>query len=179
MRATRLFAAVLTGVLTILAGTGAGLARTPGDGRYGFQNYKSGLFIQPPGDTTASYARLVQDVIVRSGGDLKSSQNWREQRLVSGNYHLLAGNSSLRMGIDFASTAAGASAIQAPAGLGALNQQWIILRSLNLPADIYEIRNVNSGKCLGIDRASTSVGAAVMQFTCDGSVNQGWRKVDL
>ncbi|MER6526387.1 RICIN domain-containing protein [Streptomyces sp. NPDC001508] len=38
----------------------------------------------------------------------------------------------------------------------------------------FELHNRKSGKCLGIDGASTANGATAAQFTCDGSANQGW-----
>lgn len=39
---------------------------------------------------------------------------------------------------------------------------------------IRTFQNVNSKRCIGVDRASTSSGAYIKQFTCDGSDNQTW-----
>lgn len=39
---------------------------------------------------------------------------------------------------------------------------------------ILPIQNLNSQRCIGVDRASTSSGAYIKQFRCDGSDNQEW-----
>lgn len=36
-------------------------------------------------------------------------------------------------------------------------------------------QDVKSGRCMGVDGASTANGALIKQFTCDGSTNQNWR----
>jgi Ricin-type beta-trefoil lectin domain len=38
-----------------------------------------------------------------------------------------------------------------------------------------QIINVNSGKCMGVSGGSLSAGATIVQWTCDGSLNQYWR----
>ena len=43
----------------------------------------------------------------------------------------------------------------------------------------YQIRNQLSGKCLGIDRASTANGALAIQATCTGAYNQAWHEESL
>ncbi len=186
-RGGRGLAAIVAGLLIVVAAGQApavAAAKTPGDGHYGFQNYKSGLFLQPSGSSTAVGARMVQAVIeTPGGGDLKGAQNWWEKPIVGSlldEVRFQAGNSSLHLGIDQGSTSAGAHAIQAQYSPLYTNQRWIVRRSLaaSHPSDIKEIYNVKSGLCLGVDRASTSVGAYVMQFRCDGAVNQGWRIVD-
>lgn len=40
---------------------------------------------------------------------------------------------------------------------------------------VFEIRNVNSGKCAGVEGASTSSGAKVVQLTCSGGASQRWQ----
>lgn len=37
-----------------------------------------------------------------------------------------------------------------------------------------EFKNAKSGRCIGVDRASTSAGAHIKQFDCDNAENQRW-----
>nr|WP_240508258.1 RICIN domain-containing protein [Streptomyces ossamyceticus] len=39
-------------------------------------------------------------------------------------------------------------------------------------ADTYTVVNQHSGKCLDVNGASTTDGAAVIQYTCNGAANQ-------
>jgi hypothetical protein len=47
-------------------------------------------------------------------------------------------------------------------------------RSLQ-PGVILTFKNVKSGRCLGVNHASTANGALLKQFTCDNAPNQRWR----
>lgn len=40
---------------------------------------------------------------------------------------------------------------------------------------VFEIRNINSGKCVAVEGASTSSGANVVQLTCSGGASQKWQ----
>jgi hypothetical protein len=41
----------------------------------------------------------------------------------------------------------------------------------------YRLRNLKSGKCLGIEGASTGISAKLAQYTCSNVLNQGWTYV--
>jgi hypothetical protein len=45
----------------------------------------------------------------------------------------------------------------------------------NLQAGVYQITNVNSGKCLDVANNSTANNAAIQQWTCGAGDNQKWR----
>ncbi len=77
------------------------------------------------------------------------------------------------LGIDGASSAAGAAAIQAnPAGDA--NQDWQLVMDPDFPANHFALTNKKSEKCLGISGASEANGAQAAQFTCDWKANQMW-----
>lgn len=52
----------------------------------------------------------------------------------------------------------------------------LLRQALQAPgaAATISFKNVKSGRCIGVDRASTSSGAYIKQFTCDGARNQYW-----
>jgi hypothetical protein len=148
-----------------------------GDGKYGVQNYKSGKFLQPTGSSTANGARIVQQPQALTGsGDYVAAQNWNVFNS-GGSYTSFENSlSGKNLGINGASTASGAAAIQAnPAGDA--NQDWQFTES-SYPNGWYAVKNRKSGLCLGISGASTANGAQAAQFPCDGSANQGWRIID-
>jgi len=184
MRTSKVLVSIIAGALiAIISPTLAHAA--PGDNQYGFQNYKSGMMIQPDrnadgSDSAASYVKMVQRPMVIWGTDLKSAQNWRISDIITsmtGEKHITAGNSSLRLGINGGSPNPGVSAIQAPADLSQ-NQKWRFQQAFGFPDGVIQIVNVRSGLCLGVDGASTLSGAWILQFPCDLSVNQSWRKID-
>ncbi|MGW2563618.1 RICIN domain-containing protein [Streptomyces sp. NPDC001514] len=148
-----------------------------GDGKIGFQNYKSGKLLQPSGGSTANGAKVVQQpVATTSGGDLISAQNWKIVAAGGSYYSFQNVRSGKNLGINGASTAAGAGAIQAnPAG--DINQDWQLV-SGGHPSGVYSLKNRKSGLCLGIPNASTASGAQAAQFRCDGTDNQGWKIID-
>ncbi|MFJ1666211.1 RICIN domain-containing protein [Streptomyces bottropensis] len=130
----------------------------------GLRNLKSQKYLQPSGGSTSVGANLVQQPL--------SSGAWQSWWLVAdGSFTTFWNdNSGLNAGINGASTAAGAVAIQANPS-GDLNQDW----TLNWRNDsVFELKNRKSGLCLGISGGSTANGAVAAQFGCDGSTNQGW-----
>jgi hypothetical protein len=186
-RAGKAAAAVLAGVLlTAVSPTvahaqslqGGGVAPfSPGDGRYGFMNLKSSKVLQPSGGSTANGAKVVQQTVALSGGDLITSQNWTAYDAGSGYYSFRNVHSGKALGIDGASTAAGANAIQATPDTSN-NQDWRFEVYSGYPANVYRIKNRKSGLCLGISGASTANGGQAAQFRCDGTSNQGWKIID-
>lgn len=89
-------------------------------------------------------------------------------------YTVADSSSHLNLAIGGGSTADGAQAIQWTATGGA-EQNWIFDRQAD---SYYTVRNVNSGKVLGVQGASTSNGAAIQQQTrVAGSASQEWAVV--
>jgi hypothetical protein len=131
---------------------------------YGIKNVKSGKFLQPSGGSTANGTEIVQQSFNAS----TLTQLWT--RIPDGSYLSLQNYSGKNLGIDGASTSAGAAAILAT-GSGDANQDWI---QVDRNATDFALVNRKSGLCLGISGASTANGALAEQFTCDGSANQGW-----
>ena len=43
---------------------------------------------------------------------------------------------------------------------------------------IVTMKNKKSGRCAGVDQGSKAIGASIKQFTCDGSKNQRWIRMD-
>ncbi|WP_406350986.1 RICIN domain-containing protein [Streptomyces sp. NBC_01635] len=185
-------AAVLTGALIAVASPAIAHAQSPksddvplpvasilavGDGKYGVQNYKSKKFLQPAGASTANGAKIVQQSESLSGSDYSAVQNWNA---FNSGGDLTSFENSLshkNLGIDGASTAVGAAAIQAnPAGDA--NQDWQFITKSSYPSGWYALKNSKSKLCLGISGASTANGAQAAQFTCDDSDNQLWRIID-
>lgn len=132
---------------------------------YVLQNLKSGKVLQAV--SSANGAKVVQQP-KETGEDL---QHWF--LILDGSYNSFENFASgLNLGIDRASTAAGAAAITANRS-GDLNQDWMRVGSA-YSGDYFALKNRKSGLCLGISGASTANGAQAAQFTCDGSANQGW-----
>jgi galactose oxidase len=59
------------------------------------------------------------------------------------------------------------------------NQRWRVERQGDGYRFVNENRSVNekSKKCIGVDGASTKVGADIAQFECDGKANQTWKLI--
>ncbi|MFJ8535585.1 RICIN domain-containing protein [Streptomyces sp. NPDC093591] len=131
---------------------------------YRVKNTKSQKYLQPSGGSSAVGAKIVQQPLSSA-----SSQRWA---LVPDGSYVSFWNqgSDLNMGIDGASTSAGAAAIQATPS-GDANQDWLITWRSDT---VFEMKNRKSGLCLGISGASTANGAQAAQFPCDGTANQGW-----
>ncbi|MFE3830958.1 RICIN domain-containing protein [Streptomyces sp. NPDC059092] len=132
--------------------------------QYGIRNLKSEKFLQPSGGSTANGAKIVQQPFNASS----LTQLWT--RVPDGSYLSFENYSGKNLGIDGASTAAGAAAIQANPSSD-VNQDWVQIARND---SVFELKNRKSGLCLGISGASTANGAQAAQFACDGSANQGW-----
>ncbi|MEU4010050.1 RICIN domain-containing protein [Streptomyces pseudogriseolus] len=135
------------------------------DETHTFQNLKSGKVLQAV--SSANGAKVVQQ-------PRDASVDLQEWFLVLDEPYRSFENfeSGLNLGIDGASTAAGAAAITAR-GSSDTNQDW--LRDYDAyGGDYFALKNRKSGLCLGISGASTANGAQAAQFRCDGSANQGW-----
>ncbi|CAL9325675.1 MULTISPECIES: RICIN domain-containing protein [Streptomyces] len=178
MRATRVSAAVAAMVAgALLAAASPAIADTPSPqnsdpapkrvtATHKIKNIKSGKYLTAVSSangakvvqksSTSSYLQLWETVLTE-GGTVYGWENWQ---------------SKLNLGIDRASTAAGAAAITATPS-GDLNQDWK-LSWIYADGNGYQIKNRKSGLCLGVSGASTADGAQVAQFPCDGSANQGW-----
>ncbi|MEV8597286.1 RICIN domain-containing protein [Streptomyces sp. NPDC052012] len=131
---------------------------------YGIRNVKSKKFLQPLGGSGANGTKIVQQPFNADS----LTQLWT--RVPDGNYLTFQNYSGRNLGIDGASTSAGAVAILAN-GSGDLNQDW---QQIARNDTVFEMKNRKSGLCLGISGASTANGAQAAQFRCDGSANQGW-----
>ncbi|MDX2692335.1 RICIN domain-containing protein [Streptomyces ipomoeae] len=170
-KTTTKFAAVLAGVLMAVASPAITHAQSPqssdstprllADG--GIKNVKSGKFLQPT--SAANGAKVTQQP--ESNAFI---QRW--EIYFDGDYLSFENKESLlNLGINRASTSAGAEAITAiPAGDH--NQDWERIWGPN--GDYFTLKNRNSGLCLGISGASTATGAQAAQFRCDGTTNQRW-----
>ncbi|MCX5559470.1 RICIN domain-containing protein [Streptomyces sp. NBC_00038] len=143
--------------------------RTAAAAGYGLGNYKSGKFLQPAGGSTANGATIVQ----QTGNQAVLAQHWI--LVPDGDYYSFENDASGRnLGIDGASTEAGAVAIQADGSSGT-NQDWVLAVDSAYPANTFKLRNRKSGLCLGISGGSTANGAVAAQFACEGGApNQGW-----
>jgi hypothetical protein len=95
----------------------------------------------------------------------------------SPNYAVINYNSVMCLDVAGVSTANGAKVHQWTCHNGA-NQQWSVAGpggGFPVPGNQrYQIRNRHSGKCLEVAGASTSRGATVRQWTCNGGLNQLW-----
>lgn len=131
---------------------------------YGIRNVKSEKYLQPLGGSGANGTKIVQQPFNADS----LTQLWT--RVPDGNYLSFQNYSGRNMGIDGASTSAGAAAILAN-GSGDLNQDW---QQIARNDTVFVLKNRKSGLCLGISGASTASGAQAAQFACDGSANQGW-----
>ncbi|GAA2211758.1 hypothetical protein GCM10009850_072180 [Nonomuraea monospora] len=130
-------------------------------------NLKSHKNLQPLNGNPANGARIVQ----QPENPLLLAQRW--SWIAAGAYDSLhnAGTGK-NLGIDGASTALGALAIQANPS-NDYNQDWLVLFE-GYPEGYFALKNRKSGMCLGISMGSTANGGQAAQFPCDGSPNQGW-----
>ncbi|MDN0200776.1 RICIN domain-containing protein [Streptomyces sp. S.PNR 29] len=131
---------------------------------YRIKNTKSQKYLQSSGGGSAVGTKIVQQPLSSS-----TSQRWgivEDGSFIS----FWTPTADKNMGIDRGSKEAGAAAILANPS-GDENQDW----TLKWRSDtVFEMRNRNSGLCLGISGASEDNGAQAAQFPCDGKANQGW-----
>jgi V8-like Glu-specific endopeptidase len=85
-------------------------------------------------------------------------------------------NSAKCIGVDHASTADDANLDQffCDGRLQTADNQFWTLGPVGF-SSLFTIRNGKSGKCIGVDHASTASGARVAQYPCDGFDNQSWQ----
>lgn len=169
MRKKNALAAVLIGALSALVVPSIANAATTvlPNGTYYIRNVNSKLFMQPTGNSTANGAVIVQQGA--PSGSVTTAQLWGTSNNGTANQFKNV-HSGRNLGIDGASTTAGANAIQATPS-AATNQYWYPTK---VSGSIYTLKNAKSTLCLGVDGASTGAGASVKQFACDGKANQQW-----
>jgi len=156
------------------AASNSGLA-TPAavDLYYQFVNYNSGKCLDVTGRSTANGAVLQQWTCL--SGSTAANQGWFFiPAATSGYYTVVNLNSNKCLDVTGRSTANGA-VIQQYTCNGGTNQEWYPSVAQNNPAaTIYNLINLNSGKCLDVTGRSTANGAVVQQWTCNGGTNQEW-----
>ncbi len=133
-------------------------------------NHKSGLMLDVSGPSTANGAIVHQWSY--NGGD---NQWWFRPYQGNGYTRLFSRYSGKCLGISGGSTALGAQAVQWDCN-GNPDQTWYFRWTgrNNGGWPIYNIVDYNSGLCLGVSGGSTSVGANVIQWTCNGNSDQEW-----
>ena len=105
-------------------------------------------------------------VLLRRPNQPVDNQYWRLQAIDATHFLFVNTRSGLCLGVDGASTADGARVSQFncdPTPTASENQAWRFVFST---VDQYQIRNGKSGKCIGINGASTANGAFATQQTC-------------
>jgi hypothetical protein len=90
-------------------------------------------------------------------------------------------NSRRCIGVDGASKESGAAIQQFECSASDTNQRWVVLlEDVAEPIDpetgslFRPLVNDKSELCMGVDNGSTSPGADIRQFQCDGTLNQKW-----
>jgi hypothetical protein len=142
---------------------------------YKIINYNSGKCMDVSGPSTANGATIYQWTC-HSG----FNQQWRFQQdwFSDGYFLMVARHSNKCADVAGVSTANGARVHQWTCHNGA-NQQWSIGPGpgggFPRPGNYrYQIRNRHSGKCLEVANSSSSQGAIIRQWTCNGGLNQLW-----
>jgi len=140
---------------------------------YQFVNYHSGKCLDVTGRSTANGAVLQQWTCL--SGSTASNQGWFfDPAARSGYYTVVNLHSNKCLDVTGRSTANGVH-IQQWTCNGGTNQEWYPKVVGTFPAgDIYNMVNLNSGKCLDVTGASTANGAIVEQWPCNGGTNQKW-----
>ncbi len=99
------------------------------------------------------------------------SQQWAFKAVTGGYQIVTAGNQSQCVTMAGGSTTPGQTVMVATCSSGgAPGEVWTPIASGSHVA----LMNNSSGQCLDVNAASTSAGAAVDQWTCDGATNQAW-----
>ena len=138
---------------------------------YQFVNYNSDKCLDVTGRSTANGARIQQWDCDVSGNGSGANQGWGfVPAATSGYYTAVNLNSGKCLDVTGRSTANGA-VLQQWTCNGGTNQEWFPRVVQNNPAaTIYNLVNLNSGKCLDVTGRSTANGAVVQQWTCNGGV---------
>jgi glucosylceramidase len=140
---------------------------------YQFVNYNSDKCLDVTNRSTANGAVLQQWTCL--SGSTAANQGWFFiPAATSGYYTVVNLNSKKCLDVTGRSTANGA-VIQQWTCNGGTNQEWYPRVAQNNPAaTIYNLVNLNSGKCLDVTGRSTANGAVIQQWTCNGGTNQEW-----
>ena len=161
-------------VVTLFAGLIAVPAMSQESPNYKVINYNSAKCLDVSGPSTANGAKIYQWTC--HGG---TNQQWRmvPDWFSDGYFMIVAAHSNKCLDVAGVSTANGAKVHQWACHNGA-NQQWSVAGpggGFPVPGNNrYQIRNRHSGKCLEVAASSTSQGATVRQWTCNGGLNQLW-----
>jgi hypothetical protein len=103
--------------------------------------------------------------------------SWGSSQPHSGAYSLKDGN-GFCLGVRGASTIDGAPVERQACSAGSAAQWWQPMNALpGDPNRSYELINPNSGKCLGIFRAATTVGSLGVIWDCNTSPDQRWNGI--
>jgi hypothetical protein len=92
-------------------------------------------------------------------------------------FQLASANSGKCMGIIGGGTGQGAQVVQWDCyGRDHPDQYWAYVPTGAYVGDnpVWEIVNLNTGMCLGVTGGSTSIGAPVVQWACNGHPDQNW-----
>jgi len=160
---------VLLAGLIVVPGSRA-VADSP---NYEFINYNSGMCIDVSGPSTANGATIYQWTCHGH-----TNQQWRlvPDWFGDGYFLMVAAHSNKCLDVAGVSTANGAKVHQWTCHNGT-NQQWSIANPGGTPVPgntRYQLINRHSGKCLEVAWSSSSRGAPVRQWTCNGGLNQRW-----
>jgi hypothetical protein len=129
-------------------------------------NYKSGLCLGIKGGGTGNEPA----VIWRCTGT--PDQGWAFVK--AGRYWKMQDLHGRCLGIKGGSKAQGENAIQWRCE-NVANQEWHQIIVINEPnAPVYELQNVNSGRCLAVNRGGTTAGDYVVQWSCIHHTDQYW-----
>jgi hypothetical protein len=130
-------------------------------GTYRIGNVNSGLPLAALNGGTAWGTSVVQ---------ASTGQNWTLTAAANGQYKIVNQASSLVLGIQSASTSAGAPAL-VWGDTGTADHLWTVVAD---GSGHYKIVNVNSGLVLGVSNMSKSSGAQVLQWSDNGTADHLW-----
>jgi len=132
-------------------------------------NYNSGMYLDVTGPSTANGTLMHQWTY--TGAD---NQWWFRYGWNYGDVFTRYGTNKC-MGVAGGSTSAGAAVVEWDCN-NHLDQQWIYLATGGYANGwpVYNIVNLNSGQCLGVQGGSTALGAQVVQWPCNGHPDQEW-----
>ncbi len=159
----RFVIAILTGALLALLATPTTLKAQTSTGTE-IIPANSGFCLQASGASTAENTPIVQMTCAGT-----TAEKW-SFTAVGSYYHIVSGNSGLCLNVDGNSTANGASLVQWPCQASTVhNDQWSLVAVEGGPTTYFHIVSRSSGQCVNIGGDSTSQGAAVIQWPCQGA----------
>ncbi|HEU5426027.1 MAG TPA: alpha-galactosidase [Actinocrinis sp.] len=130
---------------------------------YNLGNVNSGMDLAASGNSTASGAAIVQQ-----SADNALDQEWQLVPVGDGTYKVI--NRTSRLQLTAPSSAQGAQLIQ-KADDNAADSRWRLTRT---GSGSYTLAAVSNGLLADVSGASTSAGAAVIQWPSNGGANQHW-----